>query len=198
MPKHIIFTRSIVQDTLVNIKLSNEILKILEQEKNKKYFSEYNENYYLKNREGFQTKFLDNKLISEYILKKSMELIVNHYEFNKKIKFVLSNFWINSNKKGDFNIPHTHPDSDFSGIYYLNVPKNGGELIFLLENKSLTFGNTCFLNSSDFIDSISLSPKNNMFVLFPSGLSHMVSPHNEDIDRVSLSFNIKIHHENNF
>tara|TARA_R110000803_G_scaffold210249_1_gene281572 strand:+ start:605 stop:1201 length:597 start_codon:yes stop_codon:yes gene_type:complete len=198
MPKHIIFTRSIVQDTLVNIKLSNEILKILEQEKNKKYFSEYNENYYLKNREGFQTKFLDNKLISEYILKKSMELIVNHYEFNKKIKFVLSNFWINSNKKGDFNIPHTHPDSDFSGIYYLNVPKNGGELIFLLENKSLTFGNTCFLNSSDFIDSISLSPKNNMFVLFPSGLSHMVSPHNEDIDRVSLSFNIKLHHENNF
>ena len=95
--------------------------------------------------------------------------------------------------KNNFNTPHVHPGSNFSAVYYLQTSDKDGELNFFRNDKSIDFGpNQNLFDDSDFWNNFKLKPKDNMFVLFPSYLQHMVFPHNEDKSRISLSFNINI------
>jgi len=40
----------------------------------------------------------------------------------------LGNMWANLNYPGSYNKQHTHPNSQWSGVYYVKVPKNSGRL----------------------------------------------------------------------
>ena len=42
---------------------------------------------------------------------------------------VLGNMWANINPAGGYNKPHVHPNSLFSGVYYVKTPPNCGRLI---------------------------------------------------------------------
>ena len=42
---------------------------------------------------------------------------------------VLGNMWANINPSGGYNKPHVHPNSLFSGVYYVKTPSNCGRLI---------------------------------------------------------------------
>ena len=41
---------------------------------------------------------------------------------------ILGNMWANINPPGGYNAPHIHPNSLFSGVYYVKAPKNSGKL----------------------------------------------------------------------
>ncbi len=95
-------------------------------------------------------------------------------------------------EKNNFNHPHVHPRSNFSGIYYLKVPKKGGELIFLENDKRSMSDLFSFIDSEEFYSEYYIYPKKGLFLLFPSSLSHMVKPHIENTDRISVAFNITL------
>ena len=40
----------------------------------------------------------------------------------------LGNMWTNINYPGSYNKQHIHPNSQWSGVYYIKVPKNSGSL----------------------------------------------------------------------
>ncbi len=40
----------------------------------------------------------------------------------------LGNMWANINNPGSYNKQHIHPNSQWSGVYYVKVPKNSGRL----------------------------------------------------------------------
>ena len=40
----------------------------------------------------------------------------------------LGNMWTNINYPGAYNKQHIHPNSQWSGVYYVKVPKNSGRL----------------------------------------------------------------------
>jgi len=40
----------------------------------------------------------------------------------------LGNMWANINYPGSYNLQHIHPNSQWSGVYYVKVPKNSGSL----------------------------------------------------------------------
>ena len=40
----------------------------------------------------------------------------------------LGNMWANINYPGSYNKQHIHPNSQWSGVYYVQVPKNSGSL----------------------------------------------------------------------
>ena len=40
----------------------------------------------------------------------------------------LGNMWANINYPGSYNKQHIHPNSQWSGVYYVKVPKNSGRL----------------------------------------------------------------------
>ena len=42
---------------------------------------------------------------------------------------ILGNMWANLNPPGAYNQPHIHPNSLFSGVYYIKAPENSGDLV---------------------------------------------------------------------
>ena len=60
------------------------------------------------------------------------ELFKMCYECNRDYgisgKLGLGNMWANINPTYSYNKTHTHPNSMWSGVYYIKVPKNSGKL----------------------------------------------------------------------
>ena len=48
---------------------------------------------------------------------------------NLSRKPVLGNMWANINGPGNFNRPHIHPNSLFSGVYFIKTPQKSGNLM---------------------------------------------------------------------
>lgn len=113
----------------------------------------------------------------------------------KDVKISLGNYWININNKGHFNVPHVHPFSLFSAVYYVKVPKNSGRLVF--ENPIQQHD---FVMKPDTVDLFNLfnagywyaSPEENDLIIFPSWLRHWVEPNYTDKNRISIAFNLEI------
>ena len=108
-------------------------------------------------------------------------------EIKNKIRF--HNYWFNVNKLGSFNRPHYHPKSVISGVYYISVPQNSGQICF--ENYtdvSMVYGEVN--NFNEYTSTIwRESPKENLCLLFPSYLRHYVEPNLNKKNRISISFN---------
>tara|TARA_B100001996_G_scaffold344502_1_gene300309 strand:+ start:1031 stop:1615 length:585 start_codon:yes stop_codon:yes gene_type:complete len=99
--------------------------------------------------------------------------------------------WANINKKGDFNISHSHPACDMSGVYYVKVPKgDSGCLVFEDPRPAYVFGNRFFVDRYSDGNMHGVTPKEGMMLLFPSSLMHSVLANKTDEDRISLSFNL--------
>jgi uncharacterized protein (TIGR02466 family) len=112
-----------------------------------------------------------------------------------------ASYWYNVNPKYSSNREHSHHESFLSGVYYIKVPKNSGNIMFLrsqLEADRLHFiSETLFANNTD-IDTPQLFteyrmvPKEGLLLLFPGHLSHYVEQNitdEADDRRISLSFN---------
>tara|TARA_Y100000015_G_C2384728_1_gene86802 strand:- start:28 stop:609 length:582 start_codon:yes stop_codon:yes gene_type:complete len=186
MSKINIFTRSVLFDFLIDEKLDNEIIKELKIQEN------LNKKIKHSNVGGFHSESINNKFICDKILHKSFKLITDNYKLKNRTNFNLANLWINKNNKYHFNTPHVHSASSFSGVYYLNVPEKNGELVFLENDMYIMNDLNAFIDSNEFSSYHEVTPKKNMFLIFPSSFSHMVNPHYEDLNRISVSFNIRL------
>ena len=145
---------------------------------------------------GYQSNDLDNDNDLIKILKDDIETHANKFaeEFNNKATQKLDNLWLNCNKYRDTNIPHIHVGAYLSGVYYIDTPKDCGNITFqhpaklLLEyyyrNQQVSEYNT--LNSMEW----DFKPVANTLYLFPSWLSHYVQENkNKTKTRISVSFN---------
>jgi len=84
-------------------------------------------------------------------------------------------FWFNLSESGDCTGVHNHArESVVSGVYYLEVPIDSGDLFF----------------RSDANEDFSLLPKAGSVVLFPSDLRHGVRINSSPGKRISLAFNL--------
>lgn len=107
----------------------------------------------------------------------------------------LDHFWININKFKDYNQYHTHPNSMFSGVYYIKIPENCGSIQF---KHPCSLGvencwNKQIIESNPFNSCVwDLEPVENRLLIFPSWLEHQVLPNLSREERISLSFNFTI------
>ena len=149
----------------------------------------------LSNLGGFQSNDLKieepilNSLIKEIELNSN---IVNNDILKINSTLSLNNIWININKFKDFNVIHKHPFSKLSGVFYVKIPKNSGDLLFVNETEI-----GCFVNDKDIIEfnnynssTWSIKPEENVLYLFPSWLNHYVKPNLSNEKRISISFNL--------
>lgn len=103
--------------------------------------------------------------------------------------------WANVNQAGDWNAPHAHFPSDWSGVCYVQVNRQNEET-----QKSRMDGDILFFDPLPLgpqyrrFPTISRRPENGKMFLFPSYLVHMVAPHFEADPRISVAFNIKAQH----
>ena len=42
----------------------------------------------------------------------------------------MNSMWININGPGNYNHSHNHPGCDLSGVLWLKVPENSGNIVF--------------------------------------------------------------------
>lgn len=112
------------------------------------------------------------------------------------------NGWANINRKGHQNVAHTHPGAYWSVVYYVKVPDPshgmvGGELelldprgcLPLMYCPSLRFGvkGTTSAGTSELHQ-----PNAGQCIIFPSWLSHAVSPYIGEDTRISIALNFSV------
>ena len=109
---------------------------------------------------------------------------------------VLGNMWANINPKEGMNQQHMHPNSLFSGVYYIKSnpqagrlkiydPRPGAQIIMPMRKK----GNP----PKHLWRDANLDPFPGRILMFPAWLWHAVEPNESNDIRISVSFNFIQH-----
>ncbi len=86
-------------------------------------------------------------------------------------------FWFNEMQHGHSTTKHTHEEANelLSGVYYINVPENSGDLV---------------LSNTETGDEERLTPKAGEFIFFKPNISHRVAMNHSEEMRLSIWMNI--------
>ena len=111
-----------------------------------------------------------------------------HYESEP----FLGNMWANINPPGGMNRAHQHPNSLWSGVYWIKTPKNCGHLkiddprsaaaMVRPKQKEGSMPSRLFRETH-------YEPIAGRCIMFPSWLMHCVDPNESNDIRISVSFN---------
>ena len=83
-------------------------------------------------------------------------------------------YWFNIAQPGESTGRHNHKDeAAISGVFYIKVPEDSGELIFFIPGKN----------------KITIPAKEGRMLLFPANLDHAVNVNSSEDVRISLAFN---------
>jgi uncharacterized protein (TIGR02466 family) len=100
--------------------------------------------------------------------------------------------WLNVNSAGDYNNPHYHPGTTWSGVYYIRtgpaVPDRpmSGRIEFIDPRTRCEVGPA---NALAHVGAIWIAPSDGLLLMFPSYLEHFVHPYFGPGERVTLAFN---------
>ena len=124
------------------------------------------------------------------------ELFAMQYEIFKKEflkpKPVLGNMWANINYPGGYNRPHIHPNSVFSGVYWIKTPIKSGDLLLYDPRPGIQ---TVMPNRKEGLlpshlwRDIRYQPRAGTIIMFPAWLWHEVRTNESNDTRISVSFN---------
>ena len=124
------------------------------------------------------------------------ELFAMQYEIFKKehldLKPVLGNMWANINYPGGYNRPHLHPNSLFSGVYWIKTPIKSGHLMVYDPRPGV---HTTMPNRKEgklppeLWREVHYEPVAGRIIMFPAWLCHEVRPNESNDTRISVSFN---------
>ena len=104
----------------------------------------------------------------------------------------IGNMWANINPPGGYNMPHVHPNSHFSGVYYIKAPKDSGNIVF---NEPKTGAHMIMPRRkegkppSHLWNEVHVDPLEGRIIIFPAWLWHCVEPNESNDIRISVSFN---------
>jgi uncharacterized protein (TIGR02466 family) len=105
-------------------------------------------------------------------------------------KVHMHSFWLNINNKTNFNKIHNHRGALMSGVFYIQTPKNCGNISFERWDDSQYYLPEDLETRNIFTGSaINIEAEKGRLILFPSWLLHQVEPSQTEEDRISMSFN---------
>lgn len=117
-----------------------------------------------------------------------------YLKVKKNTEFYITNSWMLKHNPNDFAQNHYHTNSLLSGVYYLDVPENSGDFVFL-RNEQLTHIFPPAFNI-EFDEDTSVNCQNykikteaGKIIIFPSQMYHGVLENLSDKCRYSLAFN---------
>ena len=137
----------------------------------------------------------DNPLNS--FLMTGLKEIASIRMFKPKTTITVLQMWININNKGDYNKKHCHPNCDLSGTFWIKVPQNSGDLLFVNPSE-FAEANLMDYYSEEFKDrfvvypSFEFYPVEGRVCFWPSHLYHGVGRNDSGEDRISVAFNLNI------
>ena len=183
--------------TLGKGKLSNKILKIINNHVDKTVISKKNDYSsklvsQIKNEVKLNAAFIKKNLSKELIKNIKKYLEVSGVPKIKEVRII--NLWVVRQFKNEYNPIHYH-NGQLSGVGYLKIPKNMNQNKVVKNKKVKTNGTIDFINGQkNFLSKsiYNLNPKIGDLLIFPNYLMHAAYPFNVDGERRSFSFNAKI------
>ena len=172
-----------------NEELSNFIYKLYEEDSKGVDRSNrggwHSKTFELNDKNSIQLKFALE--LQKYILKTFTNLGWKTENQNIRIR----EMWAIINKKDDFNVVHTHPNSLLSAAYYVKAPNNCGrfqieDLNMVKRHASPLIANQNELNMN--VAGLEISEGD--LLIFPGYLPHKVARNETDDDRIVISFNV--------
>ena len=109
---------------------------------------------------------------------------------------MLGNMWANINPPGGYNAPHIHPNSLYSGVYYIKAPKDSGDLVFNDPRPGEQLNMPAIKKGpppKHLWREVHLAPVEGRIIIFPFYLWHNVEPNLSNDIRISVSFNFIQH-----
>jgi uncharacterized protein (TIGR02466 family) len=113
---------------------------------------------------------------------------------------VFDNMWANINPKYGYNRNHIHPNVLWSGVYYVQAPRDSGRIFFTDPRPQALVVSPRYApnvqRKREAWSEVYFEPIEGRLVLFPAWLTHEVEPNLSDADgpaadRISLSFNLR-------
>ena len=112
---------------------------------------------------------------------------------NDKYAPEMTGLWGMINPPGARNNVHTHPLNYLSGVLYLKVPENSGNIVFIEPRPQAEVFDPP--KKSDLLPNLAHTvqweAKEKNLIFFPSWLQHEVQQNNSNQDRVIMSFNLR-------
>jgi uncharacterized protein (TIGR02466 family) len=106
-------------------------------------------------------------------------------------RFEITGCWANINPQGGLNSAHMHPNNYLSGVYYVSLPEEAGQIVFADPRpQAMAMAPTMQRWNKYVGNEIKLEVKEGRFVLFPSWLVHSVPVNRSQAHRISISFNL--------
>lgn len=194
MDKFVAFTTSIYRAQIEGLdlnKINQEIFK---------YQDEHDVNVLKSNRGGWQSLGMDyptpigQKTIpsTDIIIEKILPFIREAFlDYGLAQEEYWIHYWLNVNRKYDYNVAHTHGDSKMAAVLYTKVPENSGNIIF---ERTVDLIHDFDIRNENNFGSYFVEPREGSLVVFPAQLRHLVSQNltnDNDDRRVSIAFNIR-------
>ena len=155
--------------------------------------------YLIKDKDNWFFKNVLLKLLNEYSQEDLLDIVPSILTNN--CAYVLNSFWVNFQKKYEFNPVHSHTGAVFSFVIWMKIPssyKKEKEITFLKESNDPS-SNTFQFIYTDILGSVAtfnfyLEPKDEGTILFfPASLRHQVYPfYLSNKERISVSGNIAL------
>jgi uncharacterized protein (TIGR02466 family) len=98
--------------------------------------------------------------------------------------------WGNISRRGNYHRMHNHPNSAWSGCYYvtgIDAKNSMGGVLELYDPRH--FAEMVDVPGSPYGQRVLIRPVPGLMVLFPSWIYHFVHPSDTDSERVSIAFN---------
>lgn len=103
--------------------------------------------------------------------------------------------WANVNRFGDYNKPHSHPESMWSGVYYIragtpNADRPSSGIIEFIDPRVAV--EMIAVPGGPFDGRYKVRPEAGLILVFPSWLLHFVNPYLGEDPRISIAFNARV------
>ena len=174
-----------------NEELSNFIYKLYEEDSKGVDRSNrggwHSKTFELNDKNSIQLKFALE--LQKYILKTFTNLGWKTENQNIRIR----EMWAIINKKDDFNVIHTHPNSLLSAAYYVKAPNNCGR--FQIEDLNIVkrHASPLIANQNELNMNVAgLEVSEGDLLIFPGYIPHKVARNETEDDRIVISFNVDI------
>lgn len=141
--------------------------------------------------------------LKEQIMERVKEYIHGYLDVTNDFEFVMENSWINRHQTGDYSPSHWHGSSLMSGVYYVQVEENAGDIVFHKDQRHLNlfdpiipikfnYEKTLDQNKMNVYNTnnFGITPQAGDLVLFPSHLAHSVEVNNSNKTRYCIAFNL--------
>lgn len=112
----------------------------------------------------------------------------------KHENFYITDCWANVHGRGGTNPLHIHPNNLLSGVYYLKVPPDSGDIVFADPRPQAGIIIPAVREHTP-VNAFKqrVTPAPGKLPMFHSWFEHAVEPNRSDEERISVAFNVMLH-----